>query len=207
MNNLKLIILPFIVLFSSNELIARQGNYESLFEKRDSIQKKEISFYAGLIHQHENFFGKAFSFQGIEAGVIANNKWLSGVYASTFVSNLKVDINQTPKLVFISQGGLFIGRIWHEEKKIHAGVLMNVGYFSLKADDSGVGSFSSDNQCIKLHGVVINPWIFAELNLPKWMKLRTGLGYGFYGFKYSDFMTNKDLNNIAFSFGFIFGKF
>jgi hypothetical protein len=47
---------------------------------------------------------------------------------------------------------------------------------------------------------------FAELNILRWMKFRTGLGYSFYGFKDQSSVSVSDLQNVSINFGFLFGK-
>ena len=74
------------------------------------------------------------------------------------------------------------------------------------ADETDFGLFSSKNQSIKLNGVVVSPQVFAELNVVKWMKLRTGLGYSIYFYKGQSNIPKSELNNLFISFGFIFGK-
>jgi len=206
MMKLKYLFITLFFLFSSYKLNAQALNYQHIFGKSDTIIK-DIRFYGAYVHQHQDFFNKAFSFQGIETGVIINHKLLLGSYGSTFVTNLDVKFANNPTFVYIGQCGLVVGSVRNDKKVLHTGWLLNVGYFSLTGDDSNFALFKADNPSIIINGMVLSPQVYAELNIAKCMKLRTGLAYSFYSFEDQTIITKSDLNNISLTFGFIFGRF
>jgi len=187
-------------------LNAQDKNNQITVNTTDS-QIKKVQVYGSLLHRHQNFFGEAFSFQGIETGVILNRNLFLGIYGAAFASNLKVEIDQTPMFVNIWQTGLTVGQIYLEERFLHPGWLVNAGYFSLVSDDSEVKLFNPVNPAIKENGIVFSPEIYAEINVARWMKFRTGLAYSFYAFHSQSAISKSDLQNVSINFGFIFGRF
>jgi hypothetical protein len=159
------------------------------------------------MHQHQNFFHQAFSFQGIEAGIILHRKLVLGAFGSSFVSNLSAQIANDNMYLTIWQSGLFIGQVLNEPCRFHYGWLMNAGYFSVKGEHTSFPVFGVSNPAVKVTGLVMMPEICAELVVAKWMKLRTGLGYSFYTYEKQSLIPKADLQNISFTFGFLFGKY
>jgi hypothetical protein len=205
MKKTKLILILFGLSFAIR-LNAQKIEFEYAHKKHDSIIS-DLKFYVALTHQHQDFFNKAFSFQGIETGLIINHKLFIGAYGSTFVSKLKAKLGNNPLYAFIAQGGFLVGAVYNDSKVLHAGWLLNMGYFSLKGDNFNFDIFKAQDIPIKVDGIILSPQIYAELNATKWMKLRTGLAYSFYSFENHSVITKSDLQNISFTFGFIFGKF
>ena len=186
---------------------AQNKKYEYITDQKDTLFH-DVRIYGGLTHQHQDFFHKAFSFQGIEAGVVINHTMLAGTFGSLFVSNLDVkSTNYAHLFINIKEAGLFLGKMNNEMKLIHTGWLLNVGYFSLEGDEADFALFHSQNPLIQINGLVLSPQIFAEMNIARWMKLRTGLSYSFYSFEDQSIIKKSDMNNIALTFGFIVGKF
>lgn len=207
MTVLKQLFVYFFLFSVLCNLNAQDRNYESIASKEDTLIK-DIRIYGGLVHQHQDFFDKAFSFQGAEAGIIVNHSLLAGVFGSVFVSNLDVKAATFPHLfVNIRQGGLLVGKMNNASKAIHTGWLLNIGYFSLAGDETDFALFQSNNPKVTVNGLVLTPQVFAETNITRWMKLRTGISYSFYSFEDQYIIKKSDLNNVSLTFGFIFGKF
>ena len=206
MNNRTVYIILFV--FTAQALFAQQSGYACLFKKSKS-QKTETSlmFYGGLQHQHQDFFNNAFSFQGVEAGILLKNSILLGIYGSAFVSNLEVEIADNPMYMLINQGGFSGGMVRNNSRLLHTGFLLNIGYFSLAGNTNKLPLFRIAEHEISISGIVLSPQVFGELNVSSWMKLRTGLAYNFYNFGSSAMIAKSDLENFSFNFGFLFGKF
>jgi hypothetical protein len=182
--------------------------YTCLFGKNHSgIANSGLRFYGGVAHQHQNIFNKAFSFQGVEAGVIVHNSLFLGIYGSAFVSNLKVEIENNPMYILINQAGFAGGYTSNGSRLFHPGILLNIGYFSLAGDESAMPLFKIADHEISISGLVLSPQVFAELNVTKWLRLRTGLAYNFYSFGNNVTVADSDLENFSINFGFLFGKF
>lgn len=205
---LKSAILPlFCVLFTvSLKLAAQEQTYKSVFGKNDSLNVK-TSYYGGFVHQHQNFFDQAFSYQGLEIGVLLKNKLVTGMYAATFISDLNAEIEEKPMFIRMSQAGAMIGGICKNQGILHVGWQLNTGYFSLNAEPSDSKSNFSGNSDIFINGLVLSPQIYAELNITDWMKFRTGLAYNLYFFEDEPSVEKSDIQNFSLNFGFIFGKF
>lgn len=168
------------------------------------LTKPKIKPFVTLYHQHHDFFGEAFSFQGIEGGVIVQRNLYLGVYGAFFASNLKVELNHEIEYVWIGQGGVNAAYVIHPKNRFHPGFQFNMGFFSLRYDADNFRLFETDNASFKLNGMIVSPQIFGELLVAEWFKIRTGLSYNFYSFK--DHLTIKpsDLNYVSFTFGFVF---
>ena len=167
-------------------------------------EKSDIKLFGNLYHQHHNLFDKAFSFQGLEVGVIIKRNLLLGLYGSCFVTNLKTEFNNNVQFTWIGQSGINIAHIFNVRKKIHLGVQLNTGIFSLRKDEKKFGLFQSNSAEFKLTGLVISPQIFGELNMTDWFKIRTGFSYNFYIYKDHSVIKTSDLSQISFTFGLVF---
>jgi len=199
MVKLKISLFLFFILLVLCKLSAQEVNPIEANNK--------MEFYGGLNHQHHEYYNKVFSFQGIEGGAILEHHYLFGVYGSTFVSSLEVDINNAATFLQMWQGGLMTGIMTDNRKFLHAGLLFNIGYISIVGDETNFPLFKVDNPSIRMGGLILDPQLFTELNVTKWMKIRTGLAYDFYGFKDQSLIKKSDLQSISFNFGFLFGSF
>ena len=168
---------------------------------------RPFSVYISLIHQHQNFFHNAFSLQGIELGVVVNHKFILAAYGSTFASTLDVNRLNNHLFVYTRQGGMLIGASQDNRKLFHAGCLLSAGYFSLVTSESKFTPFKIANPATRLHGFTVTPQLYGELNVTKWMRFRTGVGYTFYRFPLQSTVTKSDVETMAIVFGFTFGKF
>lgn len=173
--------------------------------KTDSVYKP-IRPYLGLIHQHQNFFGKAFSYQGIELGVRIRRRVILAAYGSTFASTLAVERTKNPLFVYIGQYGLVIGSEQGTEKRVHVGGLVNMGYFSLVANEADFTLFAVEHPAIRRRGLVTTPQVYAGLTVTNRMQFRLGMGYSFYWYDELPQVAPSDVDNLALTFGFIFRK-
>jgi hypothetical protein len=197
----------FCLLFTVTvKLAAQEQTYKSVFGKNDSINAK-TSYYGGFVHQHQNFFDQAFSYQGLEIGVLLKNKFITGIYAATFISDFNTEIEEKPMFIRMSQAGAMVGGILKNQGILHVGWQLNTGYFSLNAEPFDSKENFSGNSDIFINGLVLSPQFYAEINLSDWMKFRTGLAYNFYFFEDEPSFEKYDIQNFSLNFGFIFGKF
>jgi hypothetical protein len=207
MKTRKAIIITILV-FIAQTLCAQQNNYKSLLGKdKTKTATTDLVFYGGLQHQHQDFFNKAFSFQGAEAGILLKNSIMLGIYGSTFVSNLEVEIADNPMYMLINQVGFSGGMVRNNSRLLHTGFLLSAGFFSLSGDSNKLPLFRTADHEIAINGLVLSPQLFTELNLSSWMKFRTGLAYNFYNFGNNTMIAKSDLENFSINFGFLFGKF
>jgi hypothetical protein len=207
MNSRKAYIIVIIV-FIAQTLCAQPSNYKSLFGKdKTKTTETDLLFYGGLQHLHQDFFNNAFSFQGVEAGILLKNSIIVGIYGSAFVSNLEVEIADNPMYMLINQGGFSGGMVRNNSRLLHSGFLLSAGYFSLAGDRNKLPLFRIAEHEIAISGLVLSPQVFAELNVSSWMKFRTGLAYNFYNFGNGSMIAKSDLENFSINFGFLFGKF
>lgn len=168
------------------------------------ITKTTVKPFATLYHQHHDFFGKAFSFQGIEGGVIVKRNFYMGAYAALFVTNLKVEVNNATKNVWIGQGGVNAAYVFHKNSRFHPGCQLNMGIFSLRYDEDNFGLFETNKAAFRLKGLVVSPQLFGEVNIADWIKIRTGFSYNFYFYKDHSLVIASDLNHLSFTFGLVF---
>lgn len=190
--------LVWLLVFASALCIRAQEQDDSLLTKTD------VKPFVTLYHQHHDFFGKAFSFQGIEGGVIVNQNLYLGGYGAFFVTNLKVEVNNDIQYVWIGQGGVIASYVIHNKSRFHPGFQLNVGFFSLRYDADNFGLFETENASSKLNGLVVSPQIFGELLVTEWFKIRTGLSYNFYSYKDHSIIRTSELNHVSFTFGLVF---
>lgn len=166
--------------------------------------QSNAKIYGNLYHQHHDFFGKAFSFQGLEAGLLTSPNVYFGVYGSGFANNLKTEVNNRQKYVWIGQYGVNGGYVLHEHKRVHPGAELKIGVFSLSSDEQKFGFFKFKRAAYHLNGLVMSPQAFGELNVLKWFRIRLGLSYNWYYFKDKTSVKPADLNHVSFSFGMLF---
>lgn len=208
MKTLKIAVLVFCIALSFNQGFTQEINYNSILKKNGTDNSiATLRFYGALAHQHQDYFNQAFSLQGVEAGLILRDHLFLGIYGSAFVSNLKVEIENNPMYILMNQAGFCGGYLRKSSKLLHAGVVVNAGYFSLAGDDEAMPLFRIAEHEISISGLVLSPQVFGELNVTNRMKFRTGLAYNFYSFGNNSRVSESDLENISINFGFLFGKF
>lgn len=203
----RLSIFIFLALTAISNLCSQSIVYKHLWDRNKPEVQNRNAIYGGLTHQHQDFFDKPFSYTGVEAGILLKRTFLLSAYVSSFVSNLEVELSKSKNYFTLAQGGFVFGYIKNSQKVLHAGMLFNIGYFSLTGSDSEFTWLHADNPTIKISGIAVTPQVFAELNLLKWMKFRTGLGYSFYNFNDHSAISTNDLQHVSINFGFLFGKF
>lgn len=204
----RLTVLLILTLIITSSLYAQSSEFNYVFKKDKTEERIGGSgFYAGLTHQHQDFFNTPFSLTGIETGILLHHKFVLGVYGSSFVSVLEADISNSKTFLSLVQGGIVFGVMYKSYKMLHAGLLLNVGYASLTGSNSEIALFKAQNPVVTFSGAVFTPQAFAELNVLRWMKFRTGLGYSFYSFENQSAVSASDLQNVSLNFGFLFGKF
>jgi hypothetical protein len=173
----------------------------------NSEPSADLTYSAGLTHQHQDFFHTAFSFTGVEASAIVNHQFSLGVYGSTFLSNLKVENAGNPLFLHAWQAGLRFGASMNDSKFLHAGLSLNAGYVSIAGDHHDFSVFRRADPEIEISGLAIVPQLYGEMNATKWLKLRMGIAYDIYALKDRSWIRKSDLQNVSFNFGFIFGNF
>jgi hypothetical protein len=167
---------------------------------QETNHSADITYCAGLTHQHKDFYHKTFSYTGIEVSAILHHKFMLGVYGSTFLSTLTVETGNNPLDLFMWQAGLHFGISTPDTNLFLAGMLLNTGFVS------AIGNRSSDPK-IRGYGVVLVPQAFGELNIFKWLRLRIGVAYDFYNLLDTEYIARSDLQCISYNFGFVFGRF
>jgi len=192
------IVLVLFLIFASLLRVFAQEPKDSL------LAKSNVKPFVTLYHQHHDFFGKAFSFQGIEGGIVVQRNLYLGAYGAFFASNLKTEINNEIQHVWIGQGGVNSAYIMNDKKRFHPGCQLNVGFFTLRYDADNFGLFETTNASFKVNGLIVSPQIFGELIVTEWFKIRTGLSYNYYSFKEQLRIKQSDLNHISFTFGLVF---
>jgi len=197
MKGIRIILVVLLVVAPSLCICAQEQN-DSL------VTKTDVKPFVTLYHQHHDFFGKAFSFQGIEGGVTVQRNLYLGLYGAFFASNLKAEVNNGIQNVWIGQGGVNAAYVIHSKNRFHPGGQLNLGFFSLRYDADNFGLFETDDASFKVNGLIVSPQIFGELNVTEWFKIRTGLSYNFYSFKDHLVIQTSDLNHVSFTFGLVF---
>ena len=197
MKDIRIILILLLVFASARHICAQEPN--DLFGTKTNVKP-----FVTLYHQHHDFFGKAFSFQGIEGGVIIQRNLYLGVYGAFFASNLKTKVNNDIQYVWIGQGGVNAAYIIYPESRFHPGFQLNMGFFTLRYDADNFGLFQTEKAEFKLNGLVTSPQLFGELNITDWFKTRTGLSYNFYNYEDHPSVKSSNLNHLSFTFGLVF---
>lgn len=196
MNVLKIKILVLLLL---------AANYLSAFPGSKKYQpEQDKSLFVNLFHQHHDFFGKAFSLQGIELGTYLNQNLVVGCYGSCFASNLQAVIAQTNRYSWMGQYGLLGGYLFSPDRKLHTGMQISAGLFSLRTDEKNFGLFERAVGSQRVNGFVYSPQLFGELCLNKWLTIRTGFSYNLYQYHDKTLVQPSDLNHLSFTFGLLF---
>ena len=124
------------------------------------------------------------------------------------MTNLDVKVADYPHFyVNIKEAGLYVGSMKNDNRVLHTGWLMNIGYFSLIGNTTDFGVFNTTQSITRVSGLVLSPQVFAVMNITGWLKLRTGLTYCVFSFEDQTMVRKSDLNNVSLSFGFIIGRF
>lgn len=200
MNYLRIFFIIMLMLISFS-------NINSQIINETSSNKNEIEAFINIYHQHHDFFCEAFSFQGLEGGLIINKKLYLGIYAAFFVSNLKIMLNNETRFLWMGQWGINASYIFWNEKRIHPGVQLNLGIFNLRYDVNNFSIFETNKAAYKLKGLVISPQLFGEYNLADWFQIRIGLSYNIYNYNDHSSIKTSGLNNVSFTFGMLFSFF
>lgn len=187
-----------MALFISQAIASTQDTNDS------NTNNRNVQMFFTLYHQHHNFFNKAFSYQGIETGVVVQNKVYFGFYGAFFASNLKTRIDNETRYVWMGQGGINTSYVFLDEKRFCPGIQLDMGYFTLRYDADKCGLSKVKDMSFKLNGLVFSPQIFGEVHLNKWFQVRTGLSYNFYEFEDHTAIKTSDLNHISFTVGLSF---
>lgn len=172
-------------------------------QEQPMVTECNLRTYINLYHQHHDFFGKAFSFQGMEAGTHISAHLFGGLHASAFASNLEVSVNNNMQYVWIGQCGILCGWLFNPGKKFHTGAQLNAGIFSMKTNGSDFGWSGINLFHNSLNGFTLSPQAFAGFTVSRWFELRTGLAYNFY-LHNNQLYNSSDLNHLSFNFGFVF---
>lgn len=188
---------------SSKILILLFLLYNTVIQAQSLETENKLRPYINLYHQHHDFFGEAFSFQGLEAGTHISAHLFGGLYASTFASNLQASVNNTMQYVWLGQCGILCGWLFTPQKKLHTGAQLNAGIFSMKTNGSDFGWSDINLLQNDLNGFTLSPQVFAGFTIAKWFELRAGLAYNFYLHNNQLYNCN-DLNHLSFNFGFVF---
>lgn len=196
MKILKKILTTVAIVFTCQ--INAQGN-ESTHPKNTG----RLYPYVNLYHQHHDFFNKAFSYQGIEIGTTINSSFYAGVYSSAFVSNLYANVNGRMKYIWAGQAGIFTGWNYHSEHRLQPGLQVNLGYFSMKAENYNFNLRDIQFKHNQLNGFTLSPQVFLKWNICKWMDLKAGLAKNLYYFTHET-IRRSDIQGLSFNFGFIF---
>jgi hypothetical protein len=192
------IISVLLLIFASVLRIFAQESQDSL------LAKTNVKPFVTLYHQHHDVFGEAFSFQGIEGGVIVQGNLYLGFYGAFFASNLKAEVNNEIQHVWIGQGGLNSAYVILDKNRFHPGCQLNMGFFTLRYDADNFRLFETANASFKLNGLIVSPQIFGELLVTEWFKIRTGFSYNFYIFNDYLMIKPSDLNHVSFTFRLVF---
>jgi hypothetical protein len=99
------------------------------------------------------------------------------------------------------------GYIRNPDKALHTGWLVSIGVFSLTGNESDFSLNKIHDPGVSISGMVLSPQAFAELNITKWMRMRTGLSYNFYSFEDQSIVRKSDLQSISFTLGLVFSNF
>lgn len=176
-------------------------------QETNSNRRLPVEYCGALTHQHQDFFGKAFSFTGLECFVVINQHYLAGAYASTFLSTLSVEVGDNPLYLYLWQTGLVTGISTNDSNRVHAGVLANVGAITMHYNSTDFSVLNWSEQETKRTGLVLVPQGFVEINLTRWLRTRVGLAYDFCVIEKQPQFNGTELQNISINFGFVFGTF
>jgi hypothetical protein len=200
---MKKIFLIVIILTCAFMLNAQETEYNSVFNNKNG--KLEISFYGGLISEHHSSITN--TKPGIEAGIVFKQSFAIGAYGQGTLTNFNTSLNDTKYYNMLGEGGLLLSYTANNNKMLHFGGLLKIGYAALSSNDEEMKIFKSLNALFEDGGWVYHPEIFAELNLHKSAKVRLGIGYSIYNLSDKHVVSSADLNCFTVNLGLLFGKF
>jgi hypothetical protein len=152
------LFIGMFLIMSINLLSANYITVEYLSKIVDTTIS-DIRFCGGLTHQHQDFYNKTFSIQGIEAGFIVNHKLILGADASSFATKLEVELNNKTADFSTSQTGILIRITDKDQKFIYSGFLINIVDVSILENNTGFTLFQAKYPAIDIRGLVISQYL------------------------------------------------
>jgi hypothetical protein len=188
---------------------------EYLFDKMGDVQ---VSGFGGFFTKFSAVEGAFAVFNGGGGAVLLNQTFFIGGSGSGLSS--KISRNDHPfdseMYLGLGYGGLWLGYIHDSHKLLHWGFSTKVcGGAAYLEDDFHVGENATGEDII----FVLEPQLEVELNVVKWFKINTGLGYRLVAGvddktytseatgKERQYYTSQDLSAPEFSISLLFGGF
>lgn len=208
MQTIKLKLLFLLCLTSAYSLQAETQNksYEYITNPNQP-SLNEVKFYERFFHQHQDFFNKAFSYQGLEARFNLNGKVIIGGFAGMFITPLSIEIDEKANFANAFKTGLTVGQFYHAEKIVHTGWTVNAGYSQIQTDETSFNTFDVPETASTYKSMLLSPELFTEAYITPWMKFKTGISFPFYNFEDQSVVQKDDLQSLSVNVGFTFGHF
>ena len=173
-------------------------------------EKQKISGFISIEPMVSNYGGQLVFNQNANAAVLLNNRFYIGGFSEAMLASRNGGIinNYDCFEPDFGAAGLMIGSIIKPERLIHLDLRGKIGLGALRIDESSppviIGEdFASDYEPV----FVAHPSAGIEVNVTKFFKLNTHIGYRYVGYIDDPSYNKNDLNGLTGQIGIVFGWF
>ena len=194
-------LLLFFLIFGVNQVFSQ----EVLLDKALSV-----SGFMSISPSVSDFNGNFAFSQGASAAAIFNQKFYVGFFAESLWTSKDHGLFQNNDCCEPAFGaaGLMVGSIIQPEKLIHFDIRTEIGLGALRIGDASqqvilFDDFESDYEPV----FVVQPSAGVEINITKFFKINTHVGYRYVGYVDDVSYEVNSLNGITGQIGLVFGWF
>lgn len=170
------------------------------------FQVTEIGF-GGPAIKISLFNGQLAIMSGGRGSAVINNRFTVGGGGYGISNSVKIyeNDNQYSRIYKMGYGGLELGILLCSNQRISFGTSMlfatGASFWMSNPKVKKESPFSNDFNFI----YVLEPTVYAEYNINKWLKLHSGISYRYVGGSNLDYMQNSEIRNFSAYFAVLFG--
>lgn len=204
---MKNVFLVFFMISITISTVAQQEEFENKEENLfENVSLNDISGFGALITQFSSIGNEFSVMSGFSGGVLFNQKLFIGGYGMGLASQYTIEnpIDTLKNNLDFGQAGVIVGYNHNPHKLIHWTICSRMGWGNL-------GLYEEDNYddlVINDRVFVLSPTVGAELNITKWFKLNTEIGYRVVtGIDKTEFYEENEFNSPIANVSLLFGGF
>ena len=166
----------------------------------------EIGF-GGLAVKISRFDNQYAIMSGGRGSAVINNRFTVGGVGYGISNSIKIYENdsQCSRIYKMGYGGIELGVLLYSNQRIRFGtsILFATGasFWMSNPKVNKESPFSNDFNFIH----VLEPTVYAELNINKWLRLHSGVTYRYVGGSNLDYMHNSEIRDFSAYFAVLFG--
>lgn len=186
------------VLLSVNSFSQNDSTLQYI-DWKNSKAEYQAGFSANF-HQAYSNLKPGFFFEAV-----IDDRFHIGVYGQMTTGNFAYQYPDYQNNILTQDVGVSIGFSQDNNKKIHVGTGVKIGYITMQADSTKeVSAFESFTPTSKDNGIIFYPEINATVNLSKHLRYRMGTGYNVLMLSDETVVPNKSLDTWFFVMSLIY---